>query len=132
MDGRLARWHSPRMGMGGSDLPSLYARVGALLERSRVEASDPALWSEVEDVLSEGYAHVLTLESRRLRHRRRAEELAAGPGQGGGAGEEIRSLLQLAASTGEELRRLRGLLAVLRHHAGRAGGAGRAGRTAGV
>ena len=118
MDPGLARCHSlPTM---RSDLPALYARIGALLERSHVEVSDPALWSEVEDVLTEGYAHVLTLESRRLRQRQRAEELAAGREDGDATRGEIRSLLQLAAGTGDELRRLRGLLTALRDHAGRA------------
>jgi hypothetical protein len=105
--------------MGGKELPGLYARIGALLERSRVEASDRALWSEVEDVLSEGYAQVLTLESRRLRFHRRAEELAAGPAHGDDDASEMRSLLERAAGTGEELRRLRALLTSLRYHAGR-------------
>ena len=102
----------------GGDLPTLYARIGALLDRSHAEASSPALWPEVEDVLSDGYAHVLTLDSSRLRHRRGAEDLAAEPGSGERAGE-IRALLQLATSNGEELRRLRSLLASLRMHAGR-------------
>ena len=101
-----------------SDLAVVYARIGDLLERSHAEASSAALWSEVEDVLSDGYAHVLVLESRRLRHRQRAEDLAAQPHGAEQAGE-IRSLLQLAASTGEELRRLRSLLTSLRDHAGR-------------
>ena len=102
----------------GNDLPRLYARIGELLERSPGEASSRELWAEVEDVLSEGYAHVLALESRRLRHRQRAEELA----QVGGNGEraaQVRSLLQLAASLGDELRRLRSLLTAVRAHSGR-------------
>jgi hypothetical protein len=117
MDRGLAQCHSAHM---ASDLPALYARIGGLLERSRAEVSDPALWSEVEDVLTEGYAHVLTLESRRLRHRQHAEELAAGPEDGDATRGEIRGLLQLAAGSGDELRRLRGLLTALREHAGRA------------
>jgi hypothetical protein len=100
----------------GADLPTLYARIAALLERSHAEASSPALWPEVADVLSDGYAHALALESDRLQHRRRAEELAAQPGSGERAGE-ILSLLQLATALGEELRRLRSLLSTLRTHA---------------
>jgi hypothetical protein len=101
------------------DLAGVYGRIAALLERSSAEVSSGAMWAEVEDVLSEGYAHVLILESRRRRHRRRAEELAAAGGQPDAAAE-IHSSLQLAAGIGDELRRLRELLAALRSHAGRA------------
>jgi hypothetical protein len=76
----------------------------------------PSLAS-LEETLTSGYAHVLGLESERLRIERRLRELVRAPGPR--TGEHNRRIADLAAELGDadrDLQRFRALLATLRRH----------------
>jgi hypothetical protein len=97
-----------------NDLRPLIDRIRSLLDD---QAADPGgALTDVEHMLTDGYALALGLERERLRLERRIAELARtvdGPAQA----EELRSLAGRLVVAEADLAELRALLADLRHRA---------------
>jgi ABC-type phosphate transport system auxiliary subunit len=91
-----------------------------LLQQIRVLIADAAEnLDQIENTLTDGYAHALSLEAEGLRLERRMTELAQGI-QRGDTAKKARELSELARridANGDELTRLRSLLGDLRRHA---------------
>jgi DNA-binding FadR family transcriptional regulator len=91
------------------DLASLLERIQNQLD---VRGADPALLTEMEHTLTDGYARALELEAARLRLERRIGGLAHsldGPEQA----DELRELAARLRSADDDLAGLRGVLAEL-------------------
>jgi hypothetical protein len=58
-----------------AELAILAGRIGGLLERVGPDSAEPATWSEVEKLLTDGYACVHRLEGERSRITRRIASL---------------------------------------------------------
>jgi hypothetical protein len=96
------------------DLRPLIDRIRSLLDG---RAADPGgVLTDVEHMLTDGYAHALGLEGERLRIERRIAELARTVERPDEAGE-LRRLAARLVLAEAELSELRGLLADLRRHA---------------
>ena len=93
------------------DLRPLIDRIRALLDG---RAADPGgVLTDVEDTLTDGYAHALALEGERRRIERRMAELARTVERPEETGE-LRRLATRLIGAEAELTKLRGLLADLR------------------
>jgi len=93
-------------------LPLLETEIRSLLDRPVVDGGHDR--AHVEHTLTDGYAHALQLDGRRLRAERQLRDLLRSNGSAADAVAEVsRELEQLDA----ELVRLRHLLATLRAHA---------------
>ena len=100
-------------------LPNVLSRIDALLD-APVFAGRAPTRPDVEQTLTDGYAHALALEAERLRLERRIGELVAAlgaPGEPTGASAELVSLSNRLAAANGELERLRAVLATLRRRA---------------
>jgi hypothetical protein len=80
-----------------AELAIMAGRIGALLERVRRDGAEPATWSEVEELLTDGYACVHRLEAERSRIIRRIPSLDSEIG-------ELRCLLAELRDHGTALR----------------------------
>jgi uncharacterized protein len=97
---------------GAGELLSLLERVGSLLRADQDHTS--GTWTEIETILTEGYAHTLRLEAQRLRIEARLAEPRA-PINGTGVAR-IRSLVNRHEQVNREIEWLRALLAELHDH----------------
>src|SRR5437868_7710408 len=97
------------------DPAHLLDEITKLLAAPRAGAQAPPL-ADVEDTLTSGYARALALEAERWRLERRLAETAsklAGPRRELRV-DELAGIADRLSATGDELSRLRGLLASLR------------------
>ncbi len=93
-------------------MPLLETEIRSLLDRAAADGGhDRAL---VEHTLTDGYAHALQLDGRRLRAERRLRELLLSNGAAAETAAEVARELELIDG---ELAQLRHLLATLRAHA---------------
>jgi hypothetical protein len=101
------------MGTGADELAVLCDAIRALLDEP-VAARDQSL-ERLENTLTEGYAHALTLEAERWRLERRIGELgAAVRADEGGSAKEVTALAARLADATGRLEGLRNLLSALR------------------
>jgi hypothetical protein len=94
-----------------TDVRILCDRVAALIDASQGTA--PPL-AEIERTLTDGYAQAHLLEAERRRLERKIAGLAAAEGDAKRKAAELSKLSSRAHGSGEELKRLRDLLAALR------------------
>jgi hypothetical protein len=90
------------------DLPLLFDRLRALLDRRQGDSSDSHV-EALEHTLTDGYAGALVLERERERTRRRIRALAAGADSAEHA-RELQNLMARLGRTEEQLAELRSLL----------------------
>jgi chromosome segregation ATPase len=103
------------MALVSGGVEEMMARINAAVDAAGDDAD------EIERRLTDGYAHVLTLEAERTRLERRlvdaVQELAGGATPAKAKTEELSALALRLDGTVGELSRLRGALADLRRHA---------------
>ena len=97
-----------------TDVRKLFDRIGALIEAPE-DATPPPL-AEIERTLTDGYAQAHVLEGERRRLDSKIATLAASDGDAKAKAAELSKLSTRARRSGEELSRLRELLAALRRH----------------
>ena len=97
-----------------TDVRILCDRIGALIDASEGATAPPL--AEIEHTLTEGYAQAHSLEGERRRLERRIAGLAAADGDAKAKAAELSALSARAKGSGEDLQRLRELLAALRRH----------------
>lgn len=89
-------------------------RVAALRDRVRGKTAGEALLAEVEDTLTEGYAHALSGDAWSMRSEQRLHDLISNP-QAPVRGRELRALAYEHARFQNDVIALRRELAELRH-----------------
>jgi hypothetical protein len=96
-------------------MSALLEEIGALIDAPSVDRE------HVERTLTDGYAHVLSLEAERWRLQRRVEEIAHGlrPDDAAAPTIELRALARRLDGSADELSRLRARLAELRSRVSR-------------
>lgn len=94
------------------DLPTIIQRVALLHAHACRPAPDETLLTQIEDMLSEGYAQALTADAWSIRTEQRLHELLNNPKV---RGRELRSLTKEHASVQRDVVVLRRALAELRH-----------------
>jgi septation ring formation regulator EzrA len=98
-------------------IPALLEQIDELLAATSSE--EPDVLAHIERTLTDGYAHALSLEAKRLRLERRMSELAGEPHEGNQElkAKELGQLSRQLTQNGEELDQLRGTLSQLRERA---------------
>jgi hypothetical protein len=100
--------------------PTLLERIHSLITAPPASSGGPTV-DHIEDVLTEGYAEQLALEAERWRLERRLGEVAARLAEGEQVSSgELASIATRMSAAGEELIRLRSVLAALRERASEA------------
>lgn len=97
------------------DLATVIDRVAALRERAHMDAPDGRLLAEIEDTLTEGYAHALAGDAWSMRSEQRLHELISDAADAPVRGRELRSLAGEHARFQNDVMALRRELAELRH-----------------
>lgn len=103
--------------MAPDAIPALLEQIDELLTATSSE--EPDVLAHIERMLTDGYAHALSLEAKRLRLERRMSELAGGLHEGNQdlKAKELGQLSRALAQNGAELDQLRGTLSQLRERA---------------
>ena len=103
--------------MAPDAIPALLEQIDELLASTSSE--EPDVLAHIERTLTDGYAHALSLEAKRLRLQRRMSELAGELHEGNQElkARELGQLSRQLTQNGEELDRLRGTLSQLRERA---------------
>jgi hypothetical protein len=98
-------------------IPALIEQIDELLASASPE--EPDVLAHIERTLTDGYAHALSLEAKRLRLERRMSELAGELHEGNQElkARELGQLSRQLTQNGAELDRLRGTLSQLRERA---------------
>jgi hypothetical protein len=96
------------------DLTTVIERVAELRERAHAGAPDVRLLAEIEDTLTEGYAHALAGDAWSMRSEQRLHELIS-DADSPVRGRELRSLAGEHARFQNDVMSLRRELAALRH-----------------
>jgi septation ring formation regulator EzrA len=98
-------------------IPALLEQIDKLLASTSSE--EPDVLAHIERTLTDGYAHALSLEAKRLRLQRRMSELAGELHEGNQElkARELGQLSRQLTQNGEELDQLRGTLSQLRERA---------------
>jgi hypothetical protein len=98
---------------GPTSMTEILDRINALIADSERDLD------RIEETLTDGYAHALSLEAEKWRLEKRIAEIAHGMGRGDAAekARELTSLSRRLDDKGGDLQRLRGLLGDLRRHA---------------
>jgi ABC-type phosphate transport system auxiliary subunit len=98
-------------------IPALLEQIDELLAATSSE--EPDVLAHIERTLTDGYAHALSLEAKRLRLERRMSELAGELHEGNQdvKAKELGQLSRELTENGAELDRLRGTLSQLRERA---------------
>jgi hypothetical protein len=100
--------------------PTLLERIRTLISAPPALSGGPTV-DQIEYVLTEGYAEQLALEAERWRLERRLGEVAARVAEGEPASDDdLTSIAIRMSAAGEELIRLRSVLATLRERASEA------------
>jgi thioredoxin-like negative regulator of GroEL len=96
------------------DFASLCDELGLLIDAP--PARDEAARARLERTLTDGYAHAMSLEAKRLKLERRIGDVASQVtvANRGARTEELQELSARLASTSDDLKHLRRLLATLR------------------
>ena len=111
--GRGARMDNPNALV--DPLPELLAEIRSLLDVPA--GAEPPSRAVVDEALTNGYAHALTLEANRLRLERRLREMIrTGPEGGPFWAADLGELTRQLDNADQDLAHLRGLLAKLRAH----------------
>lgn len=103
--------------MAPDAIPALIEHIDELLASTSPE--EPDVLAHIERTLTDGYAHALSLEAKRLRLEKRMSELAGELHEGNQElkARELGQLSQKLTQNGAELDRLRGTLSQLRERA---------------
>ncbi|HEY2939222.1 MAG TPA: hypothetical protein VGJ27_05380 [Gaiellaceae bacterium] len=103
--------------MAPDAIPALIEQIDELLASASPE--EPDVLAHIERTLTDGYAHALSLEAKRLRLERRMSELAGELHEGNQElkARELGQLSRQLTQNGAELDRLRGTLSQLRERA---------------
>jgi septation ring formation regulator EzrA len=98
-------------------IPALLEQIDELLAATSSE--EPDVLAHIERTLTDGYAHALSLEAKRLRLERRMSELAGELHEGNQElkATELGQLSRQLTQNGAELDQLRGTLSQLRERA---------------
>jgi septation ring formation regulator EzrA len=98
-------------------IPALLEQIDELLAATSPE--EPDVLAHIERTLTDGYAHALSLEAKRLRIERRMSELAGELHEGNQElkAKELGQLSRQLMQNGAELDQLRGTLSQLRERA---------------
>jgi ABC-type phosphate transport system auxiliary subunit len=98
-------------------IPALLEQIDELLAATSSE--EPDVLAHIERTLTDGYAHALSLEAKRLRLERRMSELAGELHEGNQdlKAKELGQLSRELTQNGAELDKLRGTLSQLRERA---------------
>jgi septation ring formation regulator EzrA len=98
-------------------IPALLEQIDELLAATSSE--EPDVLAHIERTLTDGYAHALSLEAKRLRIERRMSELAGELHEGNQElkAKELGQLSRQLMQNGAELDQLRGTLSQLRERA---------------
>jgi hypothetical protein len=94
------------------DFASLCDELGGLIDAP--PAHGEAARAQLERTLTDGYAHALSLEGARLKLERQIGDVAATVAERGPRTRELQELSARLASTSDDLKHLRRLLATLR------------------
>jgi ABC-type phosphate transport system auxiliary subunit len=99
-------------------IPALLEQIDELLATPS-SPEERGVLAHIERTLTDGYAHALSLEAKRLRLERRMSELAGELHEGNQElkAQELTQLSRQLAQNGVELDRLRGTLSQLRERA---------------
>jgi hypothetical protein len=103
------------MTTSAADLSSVVRRVGSLFERAYATGAERPTWAEIEDLLTEGYAHALGLEGERAQIEKRISSLISASHERDTA-IELRALSARHSEIDRNVRWLRSLLAELREY----------------
>ena len=103
--------------MAPDAIPALLEQIDELLAATSSE--EPDVLAHIERTLTDGYAHALSLEAKRLRLERRMSELAGELHEGNQElkATELGQLSRQLTQNGAELDQLRGTLSQLRERA---------------
>jgi ABC-type phosphate transport system auxiliary subunit len=104
--------------VAANPLPALLERIDELLA-SQSREEEPATLARLEQTLTDGYAHALSLEAERLRLERRMSELAGALHEGNKEqkAEELVQVSRRITSAHADIERLRCSLSELRARA---------------
>jgi hypothetical protein len=97
------------------DLTAIVRRIGSIFERAYATGASKPTWVEVEQLLGDGYAQTLRMESERTQIERLVSRLVAGPVEGDIA-HELRALSARHGEVDRNARWLRSLLGELHEY----------------
>jgi hypothetical protein len=96
----------------GREVSNFICSIGSLFARTYIHGANAPTWGEVENLLTDGYARALSLDSERFRIERRIFALNAAR-NGGPDPAELRSLKARHQRLGRDVEVLRTLLGEL-------------------